>query len=186
VPGTPGDFLVLAPADGFLAGTGLMAGDAAGAEQVAFFVYQGDKVWLDAQLGARLADQVRPGFRVEAGEPARDGRVIAVGRTIDPDTRAVLVRAELGAGAGLRPGQVTELRVFAPVAAGTVLVPSAAVTLVAGQDTVFLATERGFVPVPVEAGLRTSAGVAVRGAGLAGGRVASAGVSALKAMAQGN
>lgn len=186
VPGAPGDYLMLAPADGFLSGQGLMAGDTAAADSVAFFVYAGDTVWLDAQLGARLADQVRPGYRVEAGEPAQAGRVIAVGRSIDPETRAVLVRAELGVGVGLRPGQVTELRVFAPVEAGTVLVPSAAVTRMAGQDTVFLATDRGFVPVAVEAGLRTSDGVAVRGTGLAGGRVASAGVSALKAMAQGN
>jgi hypothetical protein len=56
----------------------------------------------------------------------------------------------------------------------------------AGTDTVFRVTQRGFVAVPVQAGLRTAEGVAVRGEGLAGGQVATSGVSALKAIAQGN
>jgi cobalt-zinc-cadmium efflux system membrane fusion protein len=185
VPGEPGDCLLLAPSAGVLMGSGLMAGTAVAAGQAAFFVHDGNRAWVDAQLGERLVGRVEPGFRAEAGTPPVTGRVIAVGQTVAAATRGVLLRAELPAAPGLRPGQVTELRVFAPVEAGTVLVPAAAVTRLDGKDTVFLATERGFVPVAVDAGLRTTGGVAVRGPGLAGGRVASAGVSALKALAQG-
>lgn len=186
VPGSPGDFLLLAPAAGVLAESGLIVGDAAVAEQVAFFVHDGGRIWVDAQLSERLVEHVRTGLRVEAGSPPQSGRVIAVGRSVAAATRGVLLRAELPAAPGLRPGGVIELRVFAPVEPGTVLVPTAAVTRLDGKDTVFLATERGFTPVPVETGLRTLGGVAVRGPGLAGGRVASTGVSALKALAQGN
>lgn len=186
VPGSPGDYLLLAPAGGVLAESGLIAGDAAAAEQVAFFVHDGARIWVDAQLAERLVERVRTGLRVEAGSPPRAGRVIAVGRSVAAATRGVLLRAELPAAPGLRPGQVIELRVFAPVEPGTVLVPVSAVTRLGGKDTVFLATERGFIPVPVEAGLRALDSVAVRGPGLVGGRVASSGVSALKALAQGN
>ena len=185
-PGSSADYLLLAPVAGVLAQGDLLAGDAAAAGRVAFFLYGGAKVWADGQLGQRLIEQVVPGLQVEAGDPPHTGRVIAVGRTVDPGTRGVLVRAELEAGPGLRPGQVTELQVFAPAEPGTVLLPASAVTRLEGKDTVFLATGQGFVPVAVEVGVRTERGVTVRGPGLDKGRVASAGVGALKAMAQGN
>jgi cobalt-zinc-cadmium efflux system membrane fusion protein len=185
-PGSPGDYQLLAPSAGVLVQGAFFPGDMAAAEQVAFFLYDGKKLWIDAQLNERAAGLVAPGYRVEAGAAALSGRVIAVGQTVDPATRGLLVRAELEADPGLRPGQVTELRVFAPVEPGTVLVPNSAVTRVAGQEVVFLETGDGFTPVPVQAGMRTGSGVAVKGEGLAGGRVASAGTGALKAMAQGN
>lgn len=182
----PGEYLLLASAAGELVGAGLVPGDRVDSDTVAFFITLSAKIWLEAQLPERLIDQVAVGYRVEAGNPGRVGRVLAVGRRVDPQTRSIVLSAELPAGPGLRPGQSTELTVFAPVAAGTVIVPASAVTRLAGTDTVFRATQRGFVAVPVQAGLRTAEGVAVRGEDLAGGRVAASGVSALKAMAQGN
>ena len=182
----PGQYLLLASAAGELVGTGLMPGDRVDSDTAAFFITNSAKVWLEAQLPERLVDQVAVGYRAEAGNPERVGRVMAVGRSVDPQTRSVVLSAELPAGPGLRPGQSTELTVFAPVAAGTVIVPASAVTRLAGTDSVFRATQRGFVVVPVQAGFRTAEGVAVTGEGLVGGRVAASGISALKAMAQGN
>jgi len=182
----PGEYLLLASAAGELVGTGLMPGDRVDSDTAAFFITNSAKVWLEAQLPERLVDQVAVGYRAEAGNPERVGRVMAVGRSVDPQTRSVVLSAELPAGPGLRPGQSTELTVFAPVAAGTVIVPASAVTRLAGTDSVFRATQRGFVVVPVQAGFRTAEGVAVTGEGLVGGRVAASGISALKAMAQGN
>ena len=182
----PGEYLLLASAAGELVGAGLRPGDRVDSDTAAFFITNSANVWLEAQLPERLVDQVAVGYRAEAGNPQRVGRVTAVGRSVNPHTRSVVLNAELPAGPGLRPGQTAELTVFAPVAAGTVIVPASAVVRLAGTDTVFRATERGFVAVPVQAGLRTAEGVAVRGEGLAGGRVAASGVSALKAMAQGN
>ncbi len=182
----PGEYLLLASAAGELVGAGLMPGDRVDSDTAAFFITNSAKVWLEAQLPERLIDQVAVGYRVEAGNPETVGRVMSVGRSVDPQTRSVVLSAELPAGPGLRPGQSTELTVFAPVAAGTVILPASAVTRLAGTDTVFRATQRGFVAVPVQAGLRTSEGVAVRGEGLAGARVAASGVSALKAIVQGN
>ena len=182
----PGEYLLLASAAGELVGTGLMPGDRVDSDTAAFFITNSAKVWLEAQLPERLVDQVAVGYRAEAGNPERVGRVMAVGRSVDLQTRSVVLSAELPAGPGLRPGQSTELTVFAPVAAGTVIVPASAVTRLAGTDSVFRATQRGFVVVPVQAGFRTAEGVAVTGEGLVGGRVAASGISALKAMAQGN
>ena len=183
VNGTPGEYQLLAPATGTLVETGLSAGDALEAGQVAFQLQQGDQVWLEAQLPERLMEQVSVGYRVTAGAPVRTGQVIAVGQTVAPTTRGVLLRAVVPAGPGLRPGQSTELTVHAPVAAGTVLVPSSALARVQGNDTVFVATPKGFRAVVVQAGFRTAAGTAVSAPGLVGGQVAVAGLGALKAMA---
>jgi cobalt-zinc-cadmium efflux system membrane fusion protein len=182
----PGEYLLLASAAGELVGAGLMPGDRVDSDTAAFFITDSAKIWLEAQLPERLIDQVAVGYRAEAGNPARAGRIISVGRSIDPRTRSTVLAAELPAGPGLRSGQSTELTVFAPVATGTVMVPASAVTRLAGADTVFRATQRGFVAVPVQAGLRSAEGVAVRGEGLAGARVAASGISALKAIVQGN
>ena len=182
----PGEYLLLASEAGELVGAGLTPGDRVESGTAAFFISSSPNVWLEAQLPERLADQVAVGYRAEAGNPGRVGRVTAVGRSVDPQTRSIVLSAELPAGPGLRPGQSAELTVFAPVAAGTVIVPASAVTRLAGKDTIFRATQRGFEAVPVHAGLRTAEGVAVQGEGLAGGHVATSGVSALKAMAQGN
>jgi len=182
----PGEYLLLASAAGALVGVGLMPGDHVDSGTAAFFITSSAMVWLEAQLPERLMEQVAVGYRAEAGNPARVGRVLSVGRSVDPRTRSVLLSAALPAGPGLRPGQSTELTVFAPVSAGTVIVPASAVTRLSGTDVLFRATQRGFVVVPVQAGLRTAEGVAVRGEGLAGARVAASGVSALKAIVQGN
>jgi len=180
---TPSEYQLLAAASGTLAEAGLSIGDGVEAGQVAFYLQQGDQVWLEAQLPERLMEQVSVGHRVTAGAPVRTGRVLAVGRTVSPVTRGVLLRAVMPAGPGLRPGQSAELTVHAPVPAGTVLVPPSAVTRLQGNDTVFLATPKGFRAVAVQAGLRTASGTAVVGPGLLGGQVAVSGVGALKAMA---
>jgi cobalt-zinc-cadmium efflux system membrane fusion protein len=181
--GTSGDYQLLASASGSVAETGLSVGDRVEAGQVAFYLQRGDQVWLEAQLPERLMEQVAVGYTVTAGMPARAGRVLAVGRSVAPTTRGVLLRASLPAGPGLRPGQSTELTVHAPVSAGTVLVPASAVVRLQGNDTVFLATVKGFRAVVVQAGLRTASGTAVVGPGLLGGQVAVSGVGALKSMA---
>ena len=154
-------------------------------DSVGFFIVDGDKVWLEAQLPELLIERISVGSRAEAGSPSRVGTVLGVGRSVEPGTRSATLRAELPAGPGLRPGQAVELTVFETVPAGMVVVPSSAVTRLSGREVVFLARDGEFFPVEVEAGLRTAAGLAVRGPGLAGGRVAVAGVSALKAIAQG-
>lgn len=181
--GTSGDYQLLATASGSVAETGLSVGDQVEAGQVVLYLQRGDQVWLEAQLPERLMEQVAVGYTVTAGLPARTGRVLAVGRSVAPTTRGVLLRAVIPAGPGLRVGQSTELTVHAPVPAGTVLVPPSAVTRIQGRDTVFLATGKGFRAVVVQAGLRTAAGTAVVGPGLVGGQVAVSGVGALKAMA---
>jgi cobalt-zinc-cadmium efflux system membrane fusion protein len=184
VAGTAGAYQLLAPMDGLLVESGLATGDHAEPEMVAFFILAGQDVWVLAQLPERLLGQVSPGFRVEAGDPPSSGRVLSVGLTLDPQTRSAQLRAALPAGPGLRPGQATELRVFAPVAAGTVVVPASALTRIGGEEHVFRASENGFVAVPVKSGLRTADGVALLGEGLSGSHIAVSGVSALKVLAQ--
>lgn len=184
VPDAPGDYRLLAPADGVAAEAGLSTGDRVEAEAVAYYISGADNVWVEGQLPERLIDQVMPGYRVEAGDPPAAGKVLSVGRTLDPHTRSALLRAELAGGTGLRPGQATELVVFAPVPAGTVVVPVSALTRIGGEECVFRQSGAGFERVAVSSGLRTAQGVAVRGEGLDGSRVVVTGVSALKVLAQ--
>lgn len=182
-PDAPGEYQLLAPVAGLLAETGLSVGQELEGGHVAFQVQRGTDVWLEAQLPEQWLERVAVGHRVVAGAPARAGRVIAVGRTVSAETRAVLLRAAIPTGPGLRPGQATELVVEAPVAAGTVIVPAAAVVRLQGAEVVFVASARGFQPVRVQTGMRTTAGIAVLAPGLAGRTVAVSGVAALKSLA---
>lgn len=182
-PDTPGEYQLLSPAAGVLSETGLALGQPVESGRVAFEIHNGGDVWLEAQLPERLMEQVEVGYGVTAGPSASAGRVLAVGRTLSPETRAALLRAVVPNGPGLRPGQSAELVVYAPVPVGTVVLPGTALVKLRGQDVVFAATAKGFTPIVVKAGTTTAAGVAVQANGLVGRSVAVSGVASLKSLA---
>lgn len=155
-----------------------------------------DPLWVEMQVPATDAATLALGraVRVEAsptaggadaagatgGAKAIEGRVIALGQSVDAATQTVLVRAEVRAPGGvLRPGQTVVATVEIP-GAGTVQLPAAAVVEDGGATVVFVEEAAGsFRRVPVVL-VRTADHVAtVRGIA-AGARVVVHGTAALK------
>lgn len=157
-----------------------------------------DPLWVEMQVPATDAAALALGraVRVEAsptaggagaagaagGAKAIEGRVIALGQSVDAATQTVLVRAEVRAPGGvLRPGQTVVATVEIP-GAGTVQLPAAAVVEDGGATVVFVEEAAGsFRRVPVVL-VRTADNVAtVRGIA-AGARVVVHGTAALKSV----
>lgn len=149
-----------------------------------------DRLWVEMQAPATDAAALAPGraVRVEAspaaGRDAREieGRVIALGQSVDEATQTVLVRAEVHASNGiLRPGQTVVATVEMP-GAGTVRLPATAVVEEGGATVVFVQEAAGsFVRVPV--GVVHSADSVVTVSGIAAGaQVVVHGTAALKAV----
>lgn len=157
-----------------------------------------DPLWVEMQVPATDAAVLAlgRGVRVEAsptaggagaagaagGARAIEGRVIALGQSVDAATQTVLVRAEVRAPGGvLRPGQTVVATVEIP-GAGTVQLPASAVVEDGGATVVFVEEAAGsFRRVPVVL-VRTADNVAtVRGIA-AGARVVVHGTAALKSV----
>lgn len=149
-----------------------------------------DRLWVEMQAPATDAAALAPGraVRVEAspaaGRDAREieGRVIALGQSVDEATQTVLVRAEVRASNGiLRPGQTVVATVEMP-SADTVRLPATAVVEEGGATVVFVQEAAGsFVRVPV--GVVHSADSVVTVSGIAAGaQVVVHGTAALKAV----
>lgn len=149
-----------------------------------------DRLWVEMQAPATDAAALAPGraVRVEAspaaGRDAREieGRVIALGQSVDEATQTVLVRAEVHASNGiLRPGQTVVATVEMP-SADTVRLPATAVVEEGGATVVFVQEAAGsFVRVPV--GVVHSADSVVTVSGIAAGaQVVVHGTAALKAV----
>ncbi len=154
-----------------------------------------DPLWVEMQVPAIDAASLALGraVRVEASPAAGsagaagdakaiEGRVIALGQSVDAATQTVLVRAEVRAPGGiLRPGQTVVAGVEMP-GAGTVQLPAAAVVEDGGATVVFVEEAAGsFRRVPVVL-VRTADNVATVKGIAAGARVVAHGTAALKSV----
>lgn len=144
----PGEYVLRAPIAGKVAQLDLQPGGAVEAMAMAAVIDRDDRLWLEARLPPALLGAVKVGAAVRVGQVS--GKVIAVGSSIDPRTRSVVLRAEIGAGSGLVPGRTTTMTVMGAAPAGAVAIPKSALTQAGGQDAVFVRGPQGFVAQPVK------------------------------------
>jgi len=129
-----------------------------------------DRLVVTAQVPSREAGELEPGQPVVWGEGAGPaGKVLVVGRDIDPRTDTVLVRAAVPPGAGFRPGQFLPLRIVAEERRDVLAVPEVGLIAdsvggVSGWIVVVDGSEAA--RKPVKAGLREGGLVEVEGEGL--------------------
>lgn len=180
--GASGTYTIFAPISGRVTRASIQAGAPVDGASAPYVIDAPGKFEVNAQLPERLIGQVRPGMTVRLG--ALHGSVTAVGSTIDPATRSVLVKANLPPGADAVSGRAASMSLFGPAPANAVSVPSAAVTRLGGRDVVFVPVPEGYRPRPVTTG-GTIGGTTIVLSGLrAGEQVVSSGASALKSLAQ--
>jgi membrane fusion protein (multidrug efflux system) len=132
-----------------------------------------ERLVVTAQVPSREAGLLKAGQAVDFGTgSAAAGRLIVVGRDIDPKTDTVLVRASIPAGAGFQPGQFLTIRIVSEERRDVLAVPEESV--VPGRDggSVLMVVEGDkAVPKAVKAGLRDRGLAEVEGQGLKEGLV---------------
>jgi len=181
--------VLTAPIDGVVLEKMVDVGERVEASAPVFRVACLSPLWVEIQVPLALADRLQPGASVGVPGVGVQGKVIGVGRAVDPATQTVMVRAEISDKADrLRPGQMVTATI-ADAAGGGVAIPSTALAREGGRTLVFVRGDAGEAGVPFDARpvevLEISGAVAnVRGID-AGQSIAISGVSGLKAMMTG-
>lgn len=147
-------------------------------------------LWLEIQVPAKLAADVRKGDAVSvAGSTPLTGQVISLGADVDSKTQTVTVRARIGQAAGtrgelpLRPGQLVDAALQTGHNPNAVTLNGDAVLVSpGGAHHVFVEQAPGrYVLTPVQVLSRQGKAWSVSGL-VAGTKVVTRGTSALKAL----
>jgi cobalt-zinc-cadmium efflux system membrane fusion protein len=180
--GNAGTYTLVAPIAGRVTTATAQAGSPVDGTTAPYVIDAAERYEVEAQLPERLLGTVRPGMEIKL-EGGVSGMVTSVGATIDPATRSVKLKANVGAVAGVASGKATTVTVFGPVPAGAVAVPASAVTTMNGSDVAFVRTAGGFAARRVVKGGGHDGSVVILSGLSVGDRVVTAGTSELKSLA---
>lgn len=180
--GDTGSYTLTAPIAGRVTTAAMQAGNPVDGSTAPYVIDAANRYEVVGQIPERLIGQVQPGMSVRLA-PDIEGRIVAVGSTLDPATRSATVKAEIPARPGIVSGRATTILVSGPAPQGAVAVPEAAVTEIGGRTAVFVTATGGYAIRPVSV-VGVSDGLTILSSGLkAGEQVVTSGVSALKALA---
>ena len=177
-----GDYSLIAPVDGRIAGVSVSTGDQVAAMQPVLTLNTDDELWVEAGLPANQVGQVMVGDRAIVEGSNVTGMVVAAGSSIDPKTRSATVRIRLNSGGRFVPGQTLRLSIASGAGQGNFTVPRSAVVELGGRPVVFVARKGGFDAVPVRVMARGADLATVTGTLAPQDMVAITGVTELKAM----
>jgi cobalt-zinc-cadmium efflux system membrane fusion protein len=183
VEGLHGAYSLVAPKDATVARLPVVPGDMLDALDGAVVLEDEGALWLEAELPARFLTQVAPGDAVRLEAYDVEGKIIAVGRVVDRQSRSVMVRAALDSHTTLRPGQSVQATVLSMAQAGTLSVPRVALVRLAGNEIVFLLADDGYHPIVVNVLSRGAEEAVIAGDVPEGAKVAVSGLTELKALA---
>jgi len=124
-----------------------------------------DRLVVSIGVPSGEAPKVDPGQRVElAADNSTFGRVVYVGRDVDPATDTVVVRASIPPGSNWRPGQFLEFRIVTDEHPNCLVVPAASVITREGEGSwVMVVTGDTAVRTAVTTGLREDGLIEVSG-----------------------
>lgn len=180
---------LLAPIDGVILEQGVQIGQRIEATTVIYRIAQLSPLWLEIQAPLAIAGALRAGMAVRVAGTTAAGKLIAIGRAVDPASQTVLLRATVtDEVAALTPGQMVEVEIEASSGSG-VRLPAAALARHDGRTIVFVqksgnASGAGFEARPVRVLGQSGDIVTVDGVH-AGENAVVRGASSLKAMLTG-
>lgn len=175
--GRSGEYVLRAPIEGRVASLGVQPGAGLEAMAPAVVIDRADRLWIEARVSPAIAQKTKIGHPVRVG--AANGRVVAVGTSMDPRTRSLTLRAELDAAAGLVPGQTVTAILMSPAPAGAQTIPRAALVRDVAGARVFVKTAAGYQSQAVTVVGAAGSEAVVTGLP-AGARVAATGAAQLK------
>lgn len=184
-----GPLALTAAIDGVVLEQGVQLGQRVEASTPIYRIARLSPLWLEIQSPLELAKGLREGMAVKVAGSDVQGKLISVGRAVDPASQTVLLRAQVREGAEtLAPGQVVEVDLGNLHGKGQSL-PSAALVRHDGKVFVFVqetadAQAARFEVRPVRTLSQSGDGVIVEGV-RPGERVVVKGASSMKAMLTG-
>ncbi len=156
-----GHYTIKAPSAGRVVDVGIEPGASVEAMMPVLKIDTSDQLWVEAQLPLSQIGKVATGDEITVGPVS--GKVLAIGRQVDPKTRSVTLIGELSAHAAVVAGQLVTVEITRPAVTGAVDVPARALAHVEGQPSVFVKTSAGFERKAV-----TLRGIAVETASVSG------------------
>lgn len=178
-----GTVLVSAPISGVVSQRNITLGQSVDESGVALMTIQDDtRVWATANIYEKDLSRVEIGQRTNvkvASFPDRAfrGRISYIGSTVEGETRAVPVRAEIENIDGeLKPGMFAELEIVTERSPAAVMsVPASAVVDANGLDTIYVQNGQQFEPIEVTLGQTFGDRVEVKSGLFDGDRVVTVG-----------
>jgi RND family efflux transporter MFP subunit len=179
-------FQVRSPIDGTLVASAVAAGESVEEGRLLFTVIDLSRVWLEARVfepdipkveGSRSAWFTVEGYDQPFVVDAQTGKLITVGRVVDPLSRTVSVIFELPNPEGrLRIGQFAKVGIATGEEQSMLAIPDAAVLEDGGRLVVYVQVEgESFERRPLVAGPRSSGFIGVLDGLMAGERVVTKG-----------
>lgn len=180
---------IRAPFDGVILDQMAKTGERLGAMSPIYRLADLSSLWLEINVPQERLSAIRPGMKVEVvgSQVALPAVVTTIGRSVDPATQAIMVRANLvEAGHALKPGQFVSTRIVSDhkeVSEEPVwVVPSAAMTRSGDSHFLFVRTAGGFDARPAMVVGEDADFIYIRAEIDADSAIAVGGVSALKAL----
>ncbi len=178
-------YSMTAPFGGVIVEKHISLGEFVRNEDSAFVIADLTKVWVELTVYQKDLPRIHSGQPVHVVDTQTgieaNGQITYVSPLLREATRTATARAVLTNDGSWRPGVFVEGRVVVDSRQAEVLVPKGALQSFEGRTVVFVETERGFEPQPVELGLENDTQVEVRGGLKPGQRYATTGSFTLKA-----
>ena len=179
-------FEVRAPLNGTIIEKHITLGENVSADADVFTIADLTAVWVNLNVYQKDLVSIRKGqsvlIEIGHGIPSATGLIAWVGPQVDEATRTAKARVELANPDGnFRPGLFVTAKVAVGSFAAGLVVPKSALQTFEGKTVIFVRTDEGFEPRPVEVGRQSGTTVEIL-AGLAPGQTyVSQGAFTLKA-----
>ena len=153
-----------------------------------FTIAELDPLWVELQVPAARLPNLTVGSEVSLPAQRARGKIIRIGRTVDPSTQSAIAVAEIGTeGASVWPGLAVSATIIigSQTADADWSVPAQSVVRHRDRNWVFVRVPEGFRALPVQVVSESARGVWLRAKLLPGDRVATSGIIALLAVLAG-
>lgn len=179
-------YTITAPFAGTVIQKHITFGEHVGAEADVFTIADLSTVWVNINIYQKDLVSIRKGQTVEIeighGIPAVQGKIAWVGPLVDEGTRTAKARIELvNSDGSLRPGLFVTAKVAVGSSQAGLVVPKSALQSFEGKTVVFVQTNEGFEPKPVELGRQNGTTVEILAGLVAGQTYVAEGSFTLKA-----
>lgn len=182
--GQGGEYTLPVPQDGIVVEASAMPGDKVDAMAATLTLDTSTELWIEVQVPASLVSSIKPGDAIQVvGGP--EGRVVALGGSLQRTTRSASLYASVPADSGLLPGQLVSISLSRATVTGALSVPATAVTRFADKNAVFVRNDGGFTLTPVEVRGQSMKVATIVGDVPADAQVAASGLPQLEQMLQG-
>lgn len=168
---------VVAPISGVVLSRFITTGERVDALAPLFQVANLEKLWLDISIPQQRINLVHLGDKVVIQNMNVGARIFLLGKNVNDENQAVLVRAEIESGLDLiRAGQTVNVQISQSSANAMFKVPNSSLAQYRGGTYVFVRTKAGFLAQPVQVlgreerktiitgGIQEKSEIAIRGA----------------------